>query len=211
MTRRAGMPVFDRQDVKVLDTENCHSGFLEVNRYTFRHRLYRGGWSETVTREVMERAPGVGVLLYDPERDKVVLVEQFRAGCLENPRGPWVLELVAGIVEDGEPPVEVAIREAREEANQSIEHLLPVCEYYNSPGGSSEKLYIFCAGVDAERAGGVFGLDEEHEDIRTVIMDRSEAEQHIAEGSINNAMSIIALQWLTLNLERVRKELLGRS
>lgn len=211
MTRRTGMPVFDRQDVKVLGTENCHSGFLDVNRYTVRHRLYQGGWSDTVTREVMERAPGVGVLLYDPERDKVVLVEQFRAGCLENPRGPWVLELVAGIVEDGEAPVEVAIREAREEANQSIENLLPVCEYYNSPGGSSEKLYIFCAGVDAEQAGGVFGLVDEHEDIRTVIMDRSEAEQRVAEGGINNAMSIIALQWLTLNLTRVRKELLARS
>ena len=211
VNKRTGMPVFDRQDVKVLGSESCHSGFLDVKRYTLRHRLYRGGWSDTLHRELMERAPGVGVLLYDPERDKVVLVEQFRAGCLENPRGPWVQELVAGIIEDGETPADVAIREAREEANQSIERLLPVCEYYNSPGGSSEKHYLFCAGVNAELAEGVFGLEEEQEDIRTVIMDRSEAEQRIAAGRINNAMSIIALQWLTLNLTRVRKELLSGS
>ena len=204
MVKTAG---FSANDVKVLDKAICHQGFLRVCRYTLQHRLYEGGWSEAFTREIMERAPGVGVLLYDPDLDKVLMVEQFRAGCLENRNGPWVLELVAGIVDRNEQPEAVAIREAMEEANQPLHQLLPVSEYYNSPGGSSEKLYIFCARVDTSQAEGVFGLRHEHEDIRTVVLSRCEAEQKVRNGEINNAMSIIALQWLTMNLEEVKARL----
>lgn len=207
-------PVFSDNDVKVLSYESCHEGFLKISRLTLKHRLYEGGWSEPFQREIMERNPGVGVLLYDPDLDKVVMVEQFRAGCLDNTHGPWVLELVAGIMdgkaEEGEEngnPEAVARREALEEADIQVGVLLPICEYYNSPGGSSEKLFLFCARVDADRKPGVFGLREEHENIRTVILDRQEAEDMLRVGQINNAMSIIALQWLKMNLEEVRTTL----
>ena len=199
--------VFGSEDRVIIDREQLHSGFLGVARYTLKHRLYQGGWSNAFTREVLERAPGVGVLLYDPDLDKVVLVEQFRAGCLDNPEGPWVLELVAGIVDTDESLEQVACREAHEEAGLTLSDLIPVCTYYNSPGGSSEKLTVLCGRVDANAAGGYFGLPEENEDIKTVVMGREAALQAVNDGRINNAMAILALQWLALNLDTVKAEM----
>ncbi len=199
--------MFTIEDVEILEHEPCYQGFLSVSRIRLRHRLFQGGWSSEITREMMSRARGVGVLLYDPDLDKVLLVEQFRVGCLEDPNGPWALELVAGIVESGQSNEEVAIREVQEEADIIISRLIPVCEYYNSPGGSSEKLSIYCARFDANNMEGVFGLIEEMEDIRTVILNRKDAEASLIDGKINNAMSIIALQWLSLNIENVTKAL----
>jgi ADP-ribose pyrophosphatase len=175
-------------------------------------RLFEGGWSKEFYREVLRRDPGVGVLLYDPHLDKVLLVEQFRIGCVDDQRnGPWALELVAGLLEHGESPAEVAIRETQEETGIRIEGLLPVCEYYNSPGGSAEKMTVYCAGFDAAKAGGIFGVETEAENIRTVVLSRQEAQDALASGRINNAVSIIALQWLQLNLEKTKAALLAQQ
>lgn len=196
--------IFSIKDVEILDNKSCYEGFLSISSLHLKHRLFEGGWSNVFSREIMLRAPGVGVLLYDPDLDKVLLVEQFRAGCLDNAGGPWVLELVAGIIDKDESTEEVAVREAREEAQVSIERLIPVCEYYSSPGGSNEKLSIYCARVDASAEPGVFGVKEENEDIRSVILTREDAQTAVETGVINNAMAIIAIQWLTLNLEYVK-------
>jgi ADP-ribose pyrophosphatase len=201
-------PRFKLSDVEVLDRQFCHQGFLQIEKLTLKCRRYEGGWSRVFYRELMLRHRGVGVLLYDPVQDKVLLAEQFRAGCLDDAQnGPWALELVAGMLDSEESAEQVAIREANEEAGITISHLIPVCEYYNSPGGSNERLSIYCAGFDADAGSGIFGLAEENEDIRTVILPRNAALAAIASGRINNAMSIIALQWLELNLQRVRSEL----
>lgn len=201
-------PIFGRTDVEILESVTLHDGFLRIGQLRLRCRLYEGGWSREFTREVLHREPGVGVLLYDVATDKVLLVEQFRVGCLDDRKnGPWALELVAGLLEAGETPQAVAIREVEEEAGLKIAKLLPVCEYYNSPGGSSEKLSVFCAGFDAALAGGIFGLETEFENIRTLVLGRQEAYAAVRSGRINNAMSIIALQWLELNLEQVRAAL----
>ncbi|HEY0960742.1 MAG TPA: NUDIX domain-containing protein [Pseudomonadales bacterium] len=200
---------FGLNDVEIRERVRLHDGFLKVERLTLTCRLFEGGWSAPFTREVLRRERGVGVLLYDPRLDKVLMVEQFRVGCLDDAvNGPWALELVAGLLDkDGENPAEVARREAVEEAGVSVGNLLRICEYYNSPGGSSEQLTIFCAAFDATEAGGIFGVDSEAENIRAVILDRSEALAAVAAGTINNAMSIIALQWLQLNLAAVQQSL----
>lgn len=201
---------FGKDDVEILETVNCYDGFLRIDKVKLRCRLFEGGWSKEFSREVLLRAPGIGVLLYDPHLDKVLLVEQFRIGCIDDQRnGPWALELVAGLLEPGEVPDEVAVREAHEETGLQVEGLLPVCEYYNSPGGSAEKMTIFCASFAAAKAGGIFGLATEAENIRTVVLSRVEAMDGVASGRINNAMSIIALQWLQLNLESTKAALLA--
>ena len=203
---------FGENDVKILETINCYTGFLRIDRVRLKCRLFQGGWSQEFYREVLLREPGVGILLYDPHLDKVLLVEQFRIGCVDDQRnGPWALELVAGLLEDGETPAEVAIREAHEETGMQVEGLLPVCEYYNSPGGSAEKMTVFCASFAAGLAGGIFGVATESENIRTVILSREEALDAIASGRLNNAMSIIALQWLQLNLEHTKATLLAQQ
>lgn len=202
-------PQFSRQDVEVTGYERLYDGFLKIDRYTVRCRLFEGGWSREFQRETLVREPGIGVLLYDPLLDKVLLVEQFRVGCLDDERsGPWALELVAGLLEPGETPEEVARREALEEAGVQVQTLLEVCQYYNSPGGSRELLTLYCARFDAANTrGGIHGLVTESENIRSHVLDRESALAGIREGRIHNAMSIIALQWLELNLAMVRQAL----
>jgi ADP-ribose pyrophosphatase len=152
-----------------------------------------------MTRELLLRPRAVGVLLFDPVQQQVVLVRQIRVGMLDEGQHPWLLELVAGMVESGEEPIEVAARESLEEANTKPQDLLQICEYYNSPGISNERITLFCGRVDATQAGGIFGLDAEHEDIEVVVLSLADALAKVASGEINNAMSIIALQWLQLN------------
>lgn len=202
-------PVFGRQDVEVLDLAICHQGHLRVEKLQLRCRLYEGGWSAPFFREVLKREQGVGVLPYDPVADKLLLVEQFRVGCLEDlANGPWALELIAGL-QDTEEDLETLVRrEAREEAGLALAGpLLPVAAYYNSPGGSSERLSVYCARFDSSHGTGVYGVAGESENIRTVILDRQVALAALSAGRINNAMSIIALQWLQLNLCEVREKL----
>ena len=152
-----------------------------------------------MTRELLLRPRAVGVLLFDPVRQEVVLVRQIRIGMLDEGQDPWLLELVAGMVEPGEAPIEVAARESREEANMTPQNLVKICEYYNSPGISNERITLFCGRVDSAQAGGIFGLDTEHEDIEVVVLSLADALAKVASGEINNAMSIIALQWLQIN------------
>ena len=185
--------------IEVDHRETVFDSFLRVDRLKLRHSLFGGGWSELMTRELILRPRAVGVLLFDPVQQQVVLVRQIRVGMLDEGQHPWLLELVAGMVESGEEPIEVAARESLEEANTKPQDLLQICEYYNSPGISNERITLFCGRVDATQAGGIFGLDAEHEDIEVVVLSLADALAKVASGEINNAMSIIALQWLQLN------------
>jgi ADP-ribose pyrophosphatase len=185
--------------IEVDQRETLFDSFLRVDRLKLRHSLFAGGWSEVMTRELLLRPRAVGVLLFDPAQQQVVLVRQIRVGMLDEGQNPWLLELVAGMVESGEEPIEVAARESLEEANTKPQDLLQICEYYNSPGISNERITLFCGRVDATQAGGIFGLDAEHEDIEVVVLSLADALAKVASGEINNAMSIIALQWLQLN------------
>jgi len=185
--------------IEVDQRETLFDSFLRVDRLKLRHSLFAGGWSELMTRELILRPRAVGVLLFDPAQQQVVLVRQIRVGMLDEGQNPWLLELVAGMVESGEEPIEVAARESLEEANTKPQDLLQICEYYNSPGISNERITLFCGRVDATQAGGIFGLDAEHEDIEVVVLRLADALAKVASGEINNAMSIIALQWLQLN------------
>lgn len=195
------LPVFGKHDVEVLNCQRVFQGFFAIDRITLRHRLYQGGWTQAFVRELFVRGRAAGVLLYDPHRDSVVLVEQFRIGVLD-PAGesPWALELVAGIVDEGETAQAMAVREVKEEAGLDISRVEFICEYYNSPGGSDECISLFYAEVDSTTAGGIHGLPEENEDIQVLVLPRSEAWQAVRQGLINNAMAIIALQWLQIRM-----------
>ena len=190
--------------VELLDKSERYSGFFRINRYRLRHRLFAGGWSGVIEREVFERGHAVGVLPYDPVADSVVLIEQFRIGALVAGMSPWLIEVVAGIIEEGEAPEEVARRETLEEAGLEIQALIPMCRYLVSPGGSSESVRLYCGRVDSRRAGGIHGLAEEHEDIRVDHLPYGEAMHLLEEGLVTNSVGLIALQWLALHRDRVR-------
>ena len=197
--------------VEILDKTICYDGFFRMERYRLRHQLFRGGWSRPLVRELFERGHAAAVLPYDPVRDAVVLVEQFRIGALDAPGGPWLLEIVAGIIGTNETPEDVVRREALEEAGCHLQEIVPICDYCVSPGGTSERLTVFCAKVDTSEVGGLHGLAEEDEDIRVVVVPFAEAITYLRNGKINSAAPIIALQWLQIHYEHLRATWLNKS
>ncbi len=186
---------------EVLDKSICYSGFFRMEKYRLRHELFAGGWSPEMSRECLERGHAVAVLPYDPERDRLVLLEQFRVGALEFTGGPWLLEIVAGIIDHpGETTEDVAQRETVEEAGCELLDLVSIVQYLVSPGGTSESITLFCGRVDTGTVlGGVRGVASEHEDIKVHVVSRAEALDLLHRGRINSAAPIIALQWLELN------------
>ena len=197
---------FTSQDVEILNTDTVYRGFFQMLKYRLRHRLFAGGWSEPLSRELFERGHAVVVLPYDPQCDQIVVLEQFRIGALQEKNGPWLLEFVAGMVEKGESIEQVAMREAEEEAGLQLLDMEKIAHCLVSPGGTSEALDIFCARVDCSQVGGVHGLDSEHEDIRVSVLDWSEAEVLFEQGRFNSAGPLIAIQWLIMNRQRLRSE-----
>lgn len=198
---------FDINDVEIEKIETLFQGFFKLEQYSLKHKLYKGGVSESMTREIFERGDAVVLMPYDPVTDCVVLQEQFRPGALKKTDSPWMLEFVAGMFGKDESPIDVGIREAEEEAGLIISaaDILPVCEYLSSPGGTSEYLHLFVAKVDSTKAGGVFGLPEEGEDILVHVVSREYALELLAQGKILNAATIIGLQWLALNYHKLQK------
>jgi len=190
---------FTHQDFEIRHREILYQGFFKMVRYQLRFRLFDGGWSEVVERELMERASAVGIILYDPILDHVILIEQFRPGAMRDQESPWLIEIVAGIITENETPADVAKRESNEEAGCQVLDLFPICEYFVSPGGSNEYLWLFCGHIDASDAGGIHGLHEENEDIRTLNIPLDEALIMLQEGKIKTSPAIISLQWLQLN------------
>lgn len=194
----------DADAVEIVRREPCFSGFYRLERVHLRHRQFSGEMGPVLSRELFVRHDAVCVLPYDPVRDCVVLNEQFRVGAMDKSENPWMLEMVAGLIDKDEQPEEVAHREALEEAGLTLEALWPVTVYYPSPGGSNEKVYLYVGRCDSLGAGGVYGLPEEGEDIRVHVLSFEDALQAVKDGRINNAASIIALQWLALNRVEVR-------
>ena len=190
-------------DVEILEKTICFEGFFRLERYRLRHRLFNGNWSQPVQRELFERGNAAAVLPYDPIRREVVLIEQFRAGAMAAPGGPWLLEIVAGIIEANEAAEDVVKRESIEEAGCIISDLIPLHDYLVSPGGTTERIALFCGRVDATQADGVHGISEEGEDIKVHVVTLDTALELLKAGKINSASSIISLQWLALNLDDV--------
>jgi ADP-ribose pyrophosphatase len=199
---------FNRADVTIGEAKVVYKGFFRIQKFLLKHKLFHGGESKLISRELFCRGNSVAVLLYDPACDRVGLVKQFRIGCLDNEHGPWVWEIIAGVNDKNESAEQVAIREVREESGMAITaaNLVPICNYYSSPGGTDERLQLFCAITALPETEEVHGLHDEAEDILFKTFDYTEAIGATRQGTINNAATIIALQWLELNRQRLREQ-----
>jgi len=195
---------FGAGDVRLLKEEEVWSGHYAMRRLTLQHRCFAGGWSAPIQREVFERGDAVGVLPYEPVSDTLVLVEQFRAGALRGADSPWMLELVAGVVEEGESDTDVVHREAKEEADCELDALEPIATVFPSAGACSEQVRLFCGRVTSAAIGGVHGLDEEGEDILVHSVPRRDALRLLAEDRVPNGHTLIALQWLHIHGDALR-------
>ena len=202
---------FTQQDIEILNEELLYSGFFKLKRIQFRHKLFAGGVSGVVSRELLIKGAASAVIAYDPNADAVILVEQVRIGAYD-PRlssSPWLLELIAGMVEEGETPENVALRESEEEAGVQVENLTHALSVWDSPGGVLERIHLFAGKVDSSQAQGLHGLADEHEDIKVHVVDRETAYQGLCEGKIDNSIAVLGLQWLQLNYQKLRAEWLN--
>jgi ADP-ribose pyrophosphatase len=197
---------FDKEDVKIISIESVFNGFFKIHAYKFNHALFSGGMSQTVRREILERGHAVAVLPYDASTDSVLLIEQIRIGALATKESPWLLECIAGMAEGSTDYEEVVRKEAKEEAGLELQELEFMTSYLSSPGGTTERLYLYLAKTDLSKAGGIYGLDNEDEDIKVHVMPYDEAIARLNSGEIDNAATVISLQWLALNKARILEQ-----
>jgi ADP-ribose pyrophosphatase len=196
----------NEQDVRVIRRERVCNSYLKVEALNLDHRRFDGSWLGEIRREVVRRGKAVAVLLYDPDHDKVVLIEQFRVGAYIAGRSPWLTELVAGLVEPGENPLEVARRETREEAGCEVADLIPLYDYIVSPGCMDETVTMYCGRVDSTTADGHHGLAAEGEDIRVVVKSFDEAWAALNAGGLDNSITVIGILWLKVHRDELRQQ-----
>lgn len=193
-------------DVDISSRDVVFDGFFKMRRLKLKHRHFEGGWSEPFQRELFCRGDAVAGILYDPKLDAIALIEQFRTGAHAMPAGPWCLEVVAGMIDKaGEAPEEVMARELMEEAGLVAQSMELISRYLSSPGGTDELIHLYAIICDLSEAGGIHGLDSEHEDIRLQVFRAEHVFAAMLEGRTNNAATLIGLQWLQLNRQRLRQ------
>ena len=208
---RTPAPLPAHPDVEIIASETGFSRHLAVDVVRFRHRRFDGGWSGERVFDIVRRGPAAAAVLYDPERDSVVLIEQFRLAALIGGRSPWQIETVAGLIDDGEAPAAVARREVGEETGLDlIGDLVPIQVFLPATGSLDEAVWLYCGRVDANAASGIHGLAEEQEDIRDIVKTLPEVEAMLDSGQIESAHTIISLYWLLRHRDRLRQEWLGR-
>ncbi len=185
-------------DFEIKEEQNLYQGFSDFRRLHIEHQRFDGG-SQSIRRELLVRHEAVAVVIYDPINEVVVLVEQLRVGAVGSDKGPWLLELVAGLVDKDEEPEQVVLRESFEEAGCEINKLGYIQSFFLSPGGSNERLHLFWGLADTSGLGGCHGLAEEGEDILVHCLPLKEAFGLLDRGEISNAITLIGLQWLKMN------------
>lgn len=191
---------------QILDEQQAYRGFFKINRYQLQHSSYEGGDCPPIVRERLEGLGVTSVLLFDPVLDEVVLVEQFRIGLAGLVSPPWCLETVSGYCDkEHESPADVAKREAIEESGCEIKAMKLIGEFYVSPGISVEKLSLYVACVDASKAMGIHGLEEEGEEIKVIRMPWEQAEQEMFK-TLNSTSIVVAMQWMQMNREKLIDE-----
>lgn len=174
--------------------------FLKVDAAQLQFQHSDGSMSPVIRQLSLERGDAVGALLFDEARQLAIFARQFRFPTLQ--KGPgWLVEIAAGMIEDNETPEEAVIREVREELGQDPQLLCPIGCFYLSPGGSSERVFLYVACIDAtSRIGAGGGLVEEFEDIQQIELSLSEIWRMIDAGEIQDAKTVIACMWLRQTL-----------
>jgi nudix-type nucleoside diphosphatase (YffH/AdpP family) len=183
--------------VRILEENREYDGFFKIDKAVLQYEKFDGEMSEEITRLNFNRGDSVAVLLYDEKRDSVILVKQFRYPAYVNDGPGWILEVVAGSIEEGRDAVSVAHAELLEEAGYEVGDLELISRFYVSPGGTSERIHLYL-GLARQKIGSGGGLIGEQEDIQVVEIPLDEAMEMVKTGEICDAKTMIALQWLRL-------------
>lgn len=197
---------FNADDVEIIEKKTPFKGYFQIDEYTMRHKKHEGGWSAPINREIFERGHASAMLLYDPNLDVVVMIEQFRPGAFAAGFNPWLLEVPAGIIEEGQTPESVARRETTEETGCTPKRMEFIADYLVSPGGSTETLHLYCVEVDSTEALEFAGLEEEGEHIRVLKVPALETFSMLETGHMHNSTGIIAIMWLKMHRSDLRNK-----
>ena len=187
---------------------SVYKGFFSVEEHDLTYQKFNNEQSNVVTRSTLVSSDAVIVLPYDPINDRILLIEQFRAGpYVKGDENPWVLEPIAGLIDEGETPESAGIREAQEEAHLEIKKLELVARSYPSPGISTEFFHQYIGIVSLpEETNLVSGLESEAEDIRSHIFSYEEFYKMIVEGEMNVGPAILLGLWLSKNRKSLIKK-----
>ena len=187
---------------------SVYKGFFSVEEHDLTYQKFNNEQSNVVTRSTLVSSDAVIVLPYDPINDRILLIEQFRAGpYVKGDENPWVLEPIAGLIDEGETPESAGIREAQEEAHLEIKRLELVARSYPSPGISTEFFHQYIGIVSLpEETNLVSGLESEAEDIRSHIFSYEEFYKMIVEGEMNVGPAILLGLWLSKNRKSLIKK-----
>lgn len=192
------MAELPKRSWQISEQKTLYDGFYKIESVRYSHSLHSGDMTGPIDVELFVRGDVVGLLPYDPATDQVALIEQFRIGAMHNKPDPWLVQIIAGMIDTDETPEQVVIREAKEEAGIELVEVELISRYLASPGASAEEVYVFYAETDLSETKGTHGLAEEDEDILVRVMSADDAIALLDRGQIKNALSIIALQWLKL-------------
>lgn len=196
-------PQFTHADVEIIEQKWLYQGFVQVESCLLRHRLFKDQtFSPILKREMVHRREAVGAFVYDPILEKFLLIEQFRFGAFNAQTSPWQLEIIAGLIDDGEDAETCIRREALEEAGCVLKDVEFLYRYHPSTGACDEIFSLFAATADLSQCGGVFGQENEGEDIKVHLFDYKDIDNLMQSGHIGNAALVIALQWFLLHLNR---------
>ena len=183
---------------KIINKKNLYSGFFSLNKYEFTYEKHDGEWTSTVDREIFSGAHVSTLLPYDPIKKEIILIQQFRAGVLSRYDEDYLLEIVAGIIDEGENPEETAIRECFEETGCEVKKIYPIQSYFPAPGSSESYYHLYLGEIQAFDGERIKGLEKENEDILVKSFKIDEVRQMLKEKKIMNGLTLVALQWFFL-------------
>ena len=183
---------------KINSKEKLHDGFFKLHKMNFNHKRFNGGWNKNVTREIFSGSHVASLLPYDPIKNKIILLEQFRAGVLKREINPIIKEIVAGMIDEGENPKEAAIRECKEETGCKVNKIIDIFSYYPAPGSSESYYHLFLGEVESFEGERISGEEGENEDILARSYGVEEVKNLLKENKIINGLTLIALQWFFL-------------
>tara|TARA_B100000131_G_C17941659_1_gene542594 strand:+ start:111 stop:692 length:582 start_codon:yes stop_codon:yes gene_type:complete len=187
---------------KIISRKNLYNGFFKMNELMLKYKKFDGNWSDDIKREVFGGAQVSAVLPYDPKKQEIVLINQFRPGTISKDKGNYLDEIVAGIIDQGEDPITTAKRECLEETGCEVKKILPINEYFPAPGSSESYYYLFLGEIDTFDGERIMGLSSENEDILVKSYKVSDVKKKLENNEILNGLTLIALQWFFLNISK---------
>ncbi|WP_010112953.1 NUDIX domain-containing protein [Acinetobacter sp. P8-3-8] len=195
---------YSDKDVEIQSREYAYQGFVQVEKISLRHRLFnQSEYTTVIQRELIRRKEAAGVLIYNDQQRKFVLIEQFRVGAIDDQVSPWQLEIIAGVLDGDESPESCIRRESVEESGCELDQIELLFSFYPSAGACDEIFHLYVAQAELPSEGGVFGMPDEGENIKLHIIPYADLNFLLHSKRLCNAPIIMALQWLQQHVNQL--------